>query len=763
MNDKVMNRILKSIAAESIPPQEIDLWPSISKDLPPRSSRSSRKRGVMKFRVAAALLLALSVLIISLLVVGPERALAALRGLIGYIPGIGLVDESSDLRVLSDPVSMERDDISLTIEDGVTDQQQTIILFTVDGIPAEAYTRNEDNPGCRTQPSLRLPDGSILRPGRAQSGGWGSGYQTRMTFDPLPAGINEAVFSLQCIDGTRPGAAPEDWQLTLHFEVAPADLAIAPVLEITPETASPMPDPEEDVRTENEMGLYLERVIELPEDFILVGEFRRGDQLPNAIVHGISEWPEIADAQGQLLPFEIPSDLDLASTEMGNFPWAYQVPKGFASPLTITFQAVDVEHMVDTAFRFDAGTNPSPGQTWSLDQRMEIAGFEIRLVKAVRQERGYEFTFEAGPAVNFVSVIDPNHQPVSGSGGGQPGQFTAAIEYAPPIPSGVLEYRIRGLITRHEGPWTLTWAAPEGTEGAGDLETPQACLDLDTWQQLLNNPPQLPDGVAGHLVLYGPVKTGEQSLSPGDYGIYLLDLATGERELIGPGTWPALAPDGSNLIYSWTDGLYRYDFSSNQSRLIPGTLEGDYNPRWSPDGSEIAFVRAEDFNLYLMDANGSDIRRATEGREYEQLLGWMPQGRELAYVFQSAADEMRLQFLDLDTGNIREGFTLDKNKAPDAAISPDGQRVAYTASVHGKLGYGLFVSDIDGSNTRLLVQLDHWGAAAPAWSPGGDWLMMNITNSDLQTPDIGLGLLAPDTCESFPLVGAEGHLFGWSR
>lgn len=713
-----------------------------------------------------AWVISLAVVIVMLTFVGingPRRTLAQVQRLIGYIPGVGLVDESSELRVLSDPVRVEREGVSLVIEDAVADPQQTIILFTVEGIPAQAYTRDEDDPGCISQPSLQLSDGSILNAKRAQAGGWGSGYQTRIVFDPLPSEFNEVIFSLECINGTRPGVVPENWELALQFELAPADLTIAPVLEITPRSETPTTVPKGDDQVGSEMGPYLEKVIELDDDFILVGEFRQGDELPNAIVHGVSEFPAITDAQGRVLPFEIPSDLDLVSNDMGTFPWAYQVPKGFASPLTITFQAVDVEYLANSAFEFDAGSNPVPGQTWELNQSMEVAGFEVRLNRVVRQERGYGFTFEADSSVHFISVTDATHQPVSGSGGGRGGEFTVAFEYATPIPAGVLEYQIRGLIARREGPWTLTWAAPEGTEGVGNLEAPQACLDLETWQQLLNDPPRLPGGLSGKLVLYGPVESGEQALSPGDYEIFLLDVSTAERKEVGPGTWPAPSPDGTSLVYSWADGLYLHDIAAGQDRLIPGTLEGDYNPHWSPDGSEIAFVRSDDFNLYIMDADGSNIRRATEGREYEQLIGWMPRGRELVYAFQSAADEMRLHFLDLETGRTREGFTLDKGKALDAAISPDGQRIAYTARIRGKSGYGLFVSDIEGSDPRLLVQLDHWAVGAPAWSPDGDWLMANITNSDLRTPSIGLGLLDPETCKAFPLGGVEGHLFGWSQ
>jgi hypothetical protein len=511
------------------------------------------------------------------------------------------------------------------------------------------------------------------------------------------------------------------------------------------------------------MGLYLTNVIELPSDFILVGEFRQGNELPGAIVHGISEWPEITDAQGRTLPFETPSDLDSGSNEMGVFPWAYQVPKGFASPLTITLQAVAVEYFVDLTFQFDAGSDPVPGQTWALDQTMELAGYKLHLVQASRQERGYEFTFESDPSVQMVSVDDEVHHPLGGGGGGYGGEVIAIIEYAPPVPSGILEYHIRRLVARYEGPWTLTWEAPEGTAGVGDLEIPEACLDLETWQRITESPPQLPGSLSGRLLLYGPIESEQAGLAPGDYGVYVVDLPSGNRQVLGPGTWPALSPDGSRVIYSWSDGLYLHDLVTGQSGLIPGTLGSDYNPRWSPDGSEIAFVRSADFNLFIMDAEGSNIRRVTEGREYEQLVGWMPTGHTLIYAFQSGEDEMRLRFLDLDAGSVEEGFVFDKSKAGDAAISPDGRQIAYTASIRGMLGYGLFIANIDGSEPRLLAQSDHWSISAPVWSPSADWLMVNVTNDNRPNPDIGLALIDPETCEAFPLTGIEGHLFGWSH
>lgn len=70
---------------------------------------ASPAQGFLPRRRAALVLMAvLALMVATVLAVGPERALAALRGLLGYIPGIGLVDNSAGLRVLAEPVSQTR-------------------------------------------------------------------------------------------------------------------------------------------------------------------------------------------------------------------------------------------------------------------------------------------------------------------------------------------------------------------------------------------------------------------------------------------------------------------------------------------------------------------------------------------------------------------------------------------------------------------------------------------------------------------------------
>ena len=105
-----------------------------------------------------------------------------------------------------------------------------------------------------------------------------------------------------------------------------------------------------------------------------------------------------------------------------------------------------------------------------------------------------------------------------------------------------------------------------------------------------------------------------------------------------PGEQPDWSPDGAWLVYrSGRDnkqGLWISTRYGANSFAI--TNDGtDAFPRWSPDGRQIAFQHDSGGNvdIYVMNADGSNIRRLTDAPGPDALPAWMPDGR---IVFRSA-------------------------------------------------------------------------------------------------------------------------------
>ncbi|HEY4665718.1 MAG TPA: hypothetical protein VIH26_00310, partial [Anaerolineales bacterium] len=489
-----------------------------------------------------------------------------------------------------------------------------------------------------------------------------------------------------------------------------------------------------------------------------------GDSLPEAMVMGISAWPEITDAAGQHIPYEPAPDLDLPSFDIGVFPWAYQIPKGFAPPLTITLEAVEVQFPADLSFEFDTGPDPQPGQEWVLNQGLEVAGHTVTLVSAIlheaARENGYELFFRADPDVSNVPIEDPAHMTVGGYGGGSLGEFSAGLIYEGSVPSGRLTFHISYLTARYPGPWTLTWSPAEGSGPVTPLAVPQACLTLEGWLRAIEDPAPLPEGLAGKVIAYGRVVNDGERLSPENAGVFLFDLVGGERQVLGPGTWPSLSRDGSHATYGWTDGLHVVSLANRENQIVPRTTTNDYSPRWSPDGSKLAFVRIDDLNLYLVNPDGSGLRRLTDDPDYELLLDWSADGSRLYYAV-PGPDGLSLRSLELATGVARDEFVVDA-KGLSAALSPDGRLIAFVGRVPSAMGYGLYLAQANGSDRRLIAQLDHWGLANPVWSPDGQWLLFNIVNSDVPDSEITPALINPETCQAIPLEGIEATVQGWA-
>jgi len=71
----------------------------------------------------------LALMIIGTLVIGPQRVYAAVLHLFGYIPGVGIVDQNSPIRLLAEPVSITRDGVTVSVNQVVLTGTETRLDF----------------------------------------------------------------------------------------------------------------------------------------------------------------------------------------------------------------------------------------------------------------------------------------------------------------------------------------------------------------------------------------------------------------------------------------------------------------------------------------------------------------------------------------------------------------------------------------------------------------------------------------------------------
>jgi len=81
----------------------------------------------------------ITILAVSILVIGQYRVLAAVRGLLGYIPGVGIVNQSASIRLLAELVSVTRDGITVTVISATLTRDETQIAYRIFGVPGSAY------------------------------------------------------------------------------------------------------------------------------------------------------------------------------------------------------------------------------------------------------------------------------------------------------------------------------------------------------------------------------------------------------------------------------------------------------------------------------------------------------------------------------------------------------------------------------------------------------------------------------------------------
>ena len=180
--------------------------------------------------------------------------------------------------------------------------------------------------------------------------------------------------------------------------------------------------------------------------------------------------------------------------------------------------------------------------------------------------------------------------------------------------------------------------------------------------------------------------------------------------------------DGTKIAFSSLQNqntdIYIMDADGSNVTRITELAGIDYHAAWSPDGTNIAFANGG--VIYLVNADGTNVSAIARTDQNESPT-WSPNGTKIAFASDRDGD-WDIFVMDTDGANVtRLTDTSANDKSP--AWAPDGTKIVFK-SAGGDGDYGIYVMDSDGANiTRISDSITDW--ASPSWAPDGTRITYN--------------------------------------
>jgi Tol biopolymer transport system component len=238
------------------------------------------------------------------------------------------------------------------------------------------------------------------------------------------------------------------------------------------------------------------------------------------------------------------------------------------------------------------------------------------------------------------------------------------------------------------------------------------------------------------------------------------------------------SPDGSLLAYrdsrtgiNVNDEIYVSSVDGTGARNLTASPSNEWSPAWSPDGAQIAFAsdREGELRIFVMDADGSGVRRVTE--IWGEYPAWSPDGTQIAFgSYVGGASQGHPNYdvfvVNVDGSGLRQ---LTDSPANDMypTWSPDGTRIAFHSTratpedfeppaydLERTADFDVFVVPAAGGRARNLSRDLGRPQKFPDWSPDGRWLAVDEEGFVVFVPTDGTARISRP--------GVEGVFPAWA-